>query len=49
MPYHDLSRGKGLRLGQEYLLMDVETATEPHKKDWLNSLAALGCDRAVIG
>jgi pyruvate formate lyase activating enzyme len=48
MAYHDLGRDKGLRLGRVYPLMDVGTATDSQKQGWLNSLAALGCEKAII-
>jgi glycyl-radical enzyme activating protein len=49
MAYHDLGRDKGLRLGQEYQLNEIENADESTKQSWLNTLAALGCKRAKIG
>jgi pyruvate formate lyase activating enzyme len=49
MAYHDLGKDKGLHLGQKYLLESVKTADEPTKQGWMASLAALGCQRAVIG
>ncbi len=49
MAYHDLGKDKGLRLGQEYPLGGVATADKDMQQGWLDSLAALGCDRAVIG
>jgi pyruvate-formate lyase-activating enzyme len=49
MSYHDLGRDKGLRLGQEYPLTGIETAGEATQQNWLKALAALGCERSVIG
>ena len=49
MAYHDLGRDKGLRLGQDYALEGVQTASEATKQAWLESLLTLGCERAVIG
>ncbi len=49
MAYHDLGRDKGLRLGQEYPLKGVATADKATQQLWLESLAALGCEQAVIG
>jgi hypothetical protein len=49
LAYHDLGKDKGLRLGQAYPLECVPTADESDKQGWLKSLAALGCETAVIG
>jgi len=49
MAYHDLGRDKDLRLGREYRVKGVKTADESTMQAWLESLAALGCARAVIG
>jgi pyruvate formate lyase activating enzyme len=49
MAYHDLGRDKGLRLGQEYPLKGVETASEATRQEWLESLRELGCERVSIG
>jgi len=49
MAYHDLGKDKGLRLGQNYPLGSVETASEAVKQAWLAALAALGCEQVVIG
>jgi pyruvate formate lyase activating enzyme len=49
MAYHDLGRDKGLRLGQDYALEGLQTASEATKQAWLESLLTLGCERAVIG
>ncbi len=49
MAYHDLGRDKGLRLGRAYPLEGVKSADEAIKQKWLESLAALGCGKAVIG
>jgi pyruvate formate lyase activating enzyme len=49
MAYHDFGKDKRLRIGQEYLLKGVQTADEMAKQGWLKTLAALGCEKAVIG
>ena len=49
MPYHDLGRDKGARIGQDYALPDVPTADEATKAGWLDDLHALGCIRARLG
>lgn len=49
MPYHDLGKDKGLRLGMENQLDDIETTSEITKQGWLESLGSMGCERAVIG
>jgi pyruvate formate lyase activating enzyme len=49
MAYHDYGKDKGLRLGQEYLLKGVQTADDATQQGWLKALAALGCEKAVIG
>jgi pyruvate formate lyase activating enzyme len=49
MAYHDLGRGKNLRLGQDYPLEGLESADEETKQGWIDSLAAMGCKRAVFG
>jgi len=49
MAYHGFSKDKDLRLGQEYPLKGVQTADEATQQGWLKALAALGCEKAVIG
>jgi pyruvate formate lyase activating enzyme len=49
MAYHDLGRDKGLRLGQEYQLIELKTTEEPTKQGWLDKLIKLGCEHVVIG
>lgn len=49
MAYHDFSKDKGLRLGQEYPLKGVQTADNVTQQGWLKALAVLGCEKAVIG
>jgi glycyl-radical enzyme activating protein len=49
MPYHDLGKAKGLRLGEEYPLEHVKTADAATQQGWLETLAGLGCDKAVLG
>jgi pyruvate formate lyase activating enzyme len=49
MAYHDFGKDKGLRLGQEYPLKGVKTTDDVTKQGWLMALAALGCQKAVIG
>jgi pyruvate formate lyase activating enzyme len=49
MPYHNLGGAKGLRLGLEYPLAHIKNADEAAQQKWLGALAALGCEKAVIG
>jgi glycyl-radical enzyme activating protein len=49
MAYHDLGKDKITQLGQEYPLTGIETASESTRQNWMESLAALGCERSVIG
>jgi len=38
-----------MHLEEDYPLEGVKTAGEETKQGWLESLAALGCERAVFG
>ena len=49
MPYHDLGKAKGLRLGEAYALEQVKTADAATQQGWLETLAGLGCHKAVLG
>jgi pyruvate formate lyase activating enzyme len=49
MPYHDLGKTKGQRLGEAYPLEHVKTADAATQQGWLETLAGLGCDKAVMG
>jgi glycyl-radical enzyme activating protein len=49
MAYHDLGRDKGLRVGLEYPLAGIASASEETKQEWLGKLAELGCEKAVMG
>jgi glycyl-radical enzyme activating protein len=49
MAYHDLGRDKGLRVGQEYRLEGIPSASEDTKQAWLEKLVSLGCEKVVMG
>lgn len=48
MPYHNLGVAKSTHIGEVAALPDVQPATREMQADWLNTLHALGCEKAKI-
>lgn len=48
MPYHEMGREKGRRVGRKPALPNLKTTSEETKASWLETLRDLGCARAQI-